>query len=279
MILLPVWSKNFGTWLALRLPKGSTRSPAAAKKAASPLLISILLVACTTVPVKKTADRDELAQVIENTQKRQAISGTVFLTSRLSGQRAVTAPAVVLAQWPDKLRLEIQDPLGSTLALLVLNGDRFWFYRSESAEILTGPLARMSKEIGFLNSAETFLQALLARPVLTGTSGRTFLEHGIEDHLGKAKRTVIWSGRTFQPETVTEESADGTTSKLELADYEVRAGLVFPEKVQLTRTLPKQNPESVTFEWRDWQPFVPEEKKLFQIPQQQTFGRKIKALR
>ena len=61
-------------------------------------------------------------------------------------------------------------------------------------------------------------------------------------------------------------------------DYEFKSGLHYPTKIRLIGPGPDGKESQILLAWKDWEPSVPAEKKLFQIPQQQTFGRKIKAL-
>ena len=215
--------------------------------------------------------------MVANTQKRHNISGSVFVTTRINGQD-MTAPGVMLVQWPNKIRLELEDAVGSTLGLVVVNDDRFWIYQKDQPEIITGPLSKIPGGLGLLSRAGELIAGVLARPPLEHQGKPTFVEHGIEHRFPAGRRTVTWASASLEPSTYVEDGAEAKTSFLYL-DYEARAGVSFPKKIQVIREFPRRESETLTVVWRDWQPFVPEEKKLFQIPQQQTFGRKIKALR
>lgn len=202
------------------------------------------------------------------------MSGTLFVTAK-SGEDKPTAPAVMLVEWPDKVRLELQDPVGSTLSLLVVNGDRFWFYAKNLPEIVTGPLRRLPARLAMAAGGEEFVRGLLARPPLESWTDPVL--EGKEIQRANGDR-VVWSSRLGEPEKWTAVKPKGVVDTFEYEDYETKSGISFPKKIRVTHLNEAGESELAVFDWRDWQPFVPQEKKLFQIPQQQTFGRKIKAL-
>lgn len=255
----------------------------------SPLLVSVFLGAllvggCAATSVKQdpAAAQAELDSVIAHLKSRQEISGTLFVTAKIKGEH-VTAPAVMLVQWPDKVRLEIQDPVGSTLALFVVNGTQFWLYQKSLPDILTGPLSRLPAGLGLISQGKEFVRAFLARPPLEEWKNPLIEGHSakprVAPDLGAARPAEVrWSDRLREPEEWVSGHANGTISTFRYEDYQARAGVSFPQKISLTHANSEGFSETASFAWRDWQPFVPQEKKLFQIPQQQLFGRKIKAL-
>lgn len=246
---------------------------------------SAFCMACATISTKSdpAAAKAELESVIKKAQTRQQISGTLFVTAKMGGKE-VTGPAVMLVQWPDKVRLEIQDPVGSTLALLVVNGGDFWLYDKNRPEILTGALSRLPAGLGLVSQGKEFVRAFLARPPLEEWKDPVVEAHTAKPKEGSSQGTsgpvsVRWSDREREPEEWVQGHPNGTVSTFRYEDYVSRSGLSFPEKVTLSHTSAAGETEQAIFSWRDWQPFVPQEKMLFQIPQQHTFGRKIKALR
>lgn len=214
--------------------------------------------------------------MLANSEKRTAISGSVFFTSQVEG-KDVTAPGVLLVQWPDKVRLEAQDPMGNTLFLLIFNAGNFWMYRSDQPEILTGPLKKYPDNTQLMARADLLVSAFLARPVVAGKF--TFLENGAERVEGGHRYQIRWDGPTQEIESIVEEIPGTGKTGFFFEDYGTHAGISFPEKIRMTQPLQNHKSRTATIQWRDWQPFVPDAKNLFQIPQQQTFGRKIKALR
>ncbi|MFX6334777.1 hypothetical protein ABTF54_19125, partial [Acinetobacter baumannii] len=80
--------------------------------------------------------------LVRNVEKRSAVSGNLLATTDLDGH-SVTTPAVLLVEYPDKVRLELQDPVGGILALLVVNGPKCWLYVHNRPEIFMGPVDRL----------------------------------------------------------------------------------------------------------------------------------------
>lgn len=201
------------------------------------------------------------------------------MTAEGNGKQ-VTGPGVALVQAPDKFRLEVQDPVGGTIGLLVVNGGQFWLYQSGEKEILTGPMARfpLSVALPFKGSGREIVQLFLACPPWSDWKDPDYGEHAIVATSERGVATVSWSDRLREPELWRTEYRDGSVSEVLYENYTTRAGQTFPGKVAIHWT-PKQGENLRTVvDWRDWQPSVREEKKLFQIPQQERFGRKIKAL-
>jgi hypothetical protein len=216
------------------------------------------------MPSTKPVPPGFVDDLIRNSEKRDAVSGNLLVTTELEG-KSVTAPAVLLAAFPDRLRLELQDPVGGVLALLVLNGDRFWFYAHDRAEILTGPVRDLPPGLLPRLSAGDIVRFFLARPYADRLR-RARLESGMAEFQGE---TVRWDGNLAEPSAWSVGDASATYE-----DYEFRSGLRYPTRIRLAG-----GSRAVTLAWKDWEPSVPGEKKLFQIPQHETFGRKIKELR
>jgi hypothetical protein len=225
-----------------------------------------------------------LDSVIANIEKRSQISGTLFVTARQGAEnKEVTLPAVMLVQWPDKMRLEIQDPVGGTLALFVVNGPDFWFYDKQRPEILTGPLSKLPSSLGVVSGGSEFVRAMLARPPLDQWKNPVLENHTATpfppaDLTKMLHAQIKWSDRIREPEQWFMNKPDGGNDTFDYEDYQTHSGHSFPEKIRVTHVGGNGDLGTATFAWKDWQPFVPQEKNLFQIPQQQRFGRKIKAL-
>ncbi len=191
--------------------------------------------------------------------------------------KSATVPAVLLVDWPDKIRLELQDPVGGTLGILVIEGERFWLFQAKNPEILTGPLRHLPVGLMPRLPAQELVGVLLARPDLARLEkGERREGRAVWREKGEAE-TLLW-GRDGDPSEWTREKSGESTVRAFFADFEAKSGQHFPAKLRLEGPGPDGKTRSILFSWKDWDPSVPKEKKLFQIPQQQTFGRKIKAL-
>ncbi len=183
------------------------------------------------------------------------------MTTRLDG-KSVTVPAVLLALWPNQLRLELQDPVGGMLALVVVNGKEFWLYQRERPYILTGPLGKNPFSLLPRGSAEDLLRIFLARPPIREQ---------------RSSEKITWDEKMQEPLVWSRKEKRGALSA-SYEDYEFREGARYPTKLRLSSPGEDGRMQEVILVWKDWKPSVPSGQKLFQIPQQQTFGRKIKAL-
>lgn len=246
-----------------------------AKRAGFRLLASFLsvsLVACATTP---TGGKAPIAELQKNSESREAVSGTLLFTTTNKG-KSVTAPAVMLVEWPDKLRLELQDPVGSVLGLLVISGDRFWLYQQNRKENLTGPLSAMPVEVQLPFDAKSLVRVFLARPDWQAFRDAPLGEGNLLKRPTPSGTEFVSYDSGLAPKTFGIEAKSGARMVVEYDDYTAQAGLRFPTKVRLTNEAINR---SVLLVWKDWQASVPQEKKLFQIPQQRDFGRPTKALR
>jgi hypothetical protein len=233
--------------------------------------------------VKPADSRAFLDQLIANSEKRAAVSGNLLVTTEVKG-KSVTTPAVLLVKYPDQLRLELQDPVGGILALLVLNEGKFWFYRHDGKEILTGPLS--AAPAGLLPAIDlpSIPRLFLARPDELALKKGMALDGKVTFHYDVGPmdlEEVSWKGDLAEPSEWKRITGDKEKITLlaQYDDYEFKSGVRYPTKIRLTKQLSGFDPQSALLAWKDWEPSVPESKKLFQIPQPETFGRKIKVLR
>ena len=185
----------------------------------------------------------------------------------------------MLIQFPDKLRLELQDPVGGVLLLLIVHGDRFWLYQSESPEIFTGPLSRLPFTLFPVASEQELVRFLLARPVEDRLRRSAFTEGKAIFKNESLRETVVWSGSSSEVEEWRQSPVGRGGASALYEEYEFKQGLHYPTKIRLAAKAPDRKSREVLLAWKDWDPSVSKEKKLFQIPQQETFGRKIKVLR
>ena len=240
-----------------------------------------MLSVCATTPAKSGETlaqlQQSLGELIRNSEKRNAVSGNLLITTELDGH-SVTAPAVLLAEFPDTLRLEIQDPVGGILVLLVLNGERFWLYQNNRPEILTGPVRKLPPT--FLPvPAQELVRIVLARPVEDRLRRSALSEGKAVFRSESLLESVLWSGGSPEVEEWRQSPPGKGGASALYQDYEFKKELRYPTKIRLAGRLSERAEREALLVWKDWEPSVPKEKKLFQIPQQETFGRKIKELR
>ncbi|MGZ3654581.1 MAG: hypothetical protein ACXVB9_16195 [Bdellovibrionota bacterium] len=237
-----------------------------------------MLAACASAPVSPSVSRDFLAEIAKNTEKRGAVSGNLLVTGEFEG-KSVTTPAVLLVEYPDKLRLELQDPVGGILVLLVLNGDRCWLYQRDRDVIYTGAASRLPFGMIPHLSPQELVRVFLARPDADHLSRSAPLGEGKAQYRsGDLLETILWDSSLAEPsEWRISHAGKGGSSAL-YENYEFKSGLRYPTKIRLAASAPGGVQREIALAWKDWEPSVPKEKKLFQIPQQESFGRKIKAL-
>jgi hypothetical protein len=216
--------------------------------------------------------RDTLSLLAQSSERRSAVAGTLLVTYEAEGKGA-TAPAVLLVEWPDKLRLELQDPLGGLLALLVLNGDRFWLFEQGRPELLTGPVRKLPFGLVPRLSAAELVGVFLARPDLGLLRGGK-LSEGRSEFPGGA---ATWNG---EGDLLAWSRSTGAGHFLEAdyEDYEARSGVRYPTKIRLAGPGPGGLHRRILLAWKDWDTIVPNGENAFRIPQAKAFGRKIKAL-
>jgi len=204
------------------------------------------------------------------------MSGTVTFTHS-SGGKALSTPGVLLVEWPGSLRLEVQDPVGSMLLLLVVSEGKFWLYDQSRRENLTGPLKSLPPGLVPSLQPEEILRVFLARPPLD-----TFKQAPVEGMSAVVREEtrehfLRWDSSFFPREWVIKQRG-GAEEGVTWDDFTFRDGVHYPGKVRLRRMLPGQADQSALILWNDWEPSVPKEKKLFHIPPAQGFGRPTKAL-
>lgn len=238
--------------------------------------ILLLPASCASVPTQESS-RQGLESLLRNTELRSAVAGQVLLTSELEG-RSVTAPAVLLVEWPGRLRLELQDPVGGLLALLVLNGGRFWLYESSRPEILTGPVEKMPFGMIPRFQGDLLVRLLLARPSAGPMRQGRIVGDVLKFHEAEVTQALRWSGSAPEPEEWRLVLPGGHKAGAVYSGYEFKGGLRYPTRIRLESMAVGVPARRVLVHWKEWEAGAPKEKKLFEIPQQQAFGRKIKAL-
>ena len=249
------------------------------------LFFSLILCvsACEHNAVKPDVDSgawtNDFKLVRKNTEKRQKISGSGAF-SWVTQDKNLAAPGIVLAEWPNKLRLEVDDPLGSILVLLIINEDKFWWYNNDDPYIVTGPLSRLQESAGIPFQANDLVRAFLARPKVleldrVKASGNTSAS---VDYTNGEREGMDWSGQNLEPVKWTKVRPKAQRIEINFEDYEIKFGASFPKKVKLEKFNGPDKAQLLSWTWNDWQPQISAPAKVFQIPQEQHFGRKIKSL-
>lgn len=201
------------------------------------------------------------------------MAGTIRITQAENG-KSLTAPGVLLLQWPDKLRLEVQDPVGSTLFLLVIEGGRFWLYNQERKENLSGPVKSLPTGVSLPFNSEDLVRVLLARPRLEAFTRAVVKANSAEATTGKTKEFLRWDASRYQPEEWSREPAGQAAVTARYEEFAAKGGVLYPTKIRLNR----ENQRSALVVWDEWETTIDGEKKLFQIPPSRQFGRPTKAL-
>lgn len=235
-----------------------------------------MLVACATAP---SGGGLPVAELEKRSSVRKEMAGTLLFTTEQNG-KSVTAPAVMLVEYPDKLRLELQDPVGSTLGLLVINGDTFWLYQKNRKENLTGPLRAMPSDIRFPFNAEDLVRVFLARPYWSEFRGPVEKGNAITRSTKLGRETVVYNPSELSPVSWRSEFKDFPAGTATFEEFEARDGARYPTKIRLSS---EQGGRSVLVVWKDWETSVPRKasggKNPFDIPPPHDFGRPTKALR
>lgn len=212
-----------------------------------------------------------------NAEKRSVISGSGFFSWK-DKQTNIAAPGVLLVSWPDRLRLEVQDPIGGTQALLVVNGESFWWYSAQEKEIFTGRVARLQQALGFSFMAQDLVQAFLARSDFSLNwmgDDCSYCVQAVEKGL---RQRLYWSDRLNEVVEWEKNFSGRRRGVVSWEDFMLRLGVSFPRKTRLDSYVNGELEQSISWVWNEWQPSLVNDKNLFEIPQKERFGRKIKIL-
>jgi hypothetical protein len=176
-------------------------------------------------------------------------------------------------EWPDKLRLEINDPLGNRRALLLVNGDNSW-WEAENDPILYSRHG-LKPLLGLPYSGKELVRAFLARPDLADW---VMSDEGEGELVFRRKQErLVVSGRLSEPELWSTELDDHQTIRIDYENYVARNGIDFPGSVRLAWASPQQEKNSLLWNWGDFSPSVPENSTLFQIPPPNSKARTVKS--
>jgi hypothetical protein len=150
------------------------------------LLALLLLCGCAQlpwrargVPVPLDAAGEALAALSRSAVERNTLRARGRLELEGPG-RDSRVDEVVLAQRPDRLRLEALSPLGQALSLLVTDGERFGFFDGQVLE--SGPLepSVLRERIGIALEPREAVEVLLASPGALGGAPHAAWQDGPE---------------------------------------------------------------------------------------------------
>jgi hypothetical protein len=205
----------------------------------------------------------------EEAGKRKVRSGTVFFEAKREGSQPIRAPGILIVQWPDSIRLELEDPIGGVQALFLSQGGRFWWYRADAPSIVTGPVASLPETLGLATSPAELVAAFLARPTPSGNgsglwqqTSRGFWESGKDLLEEEAGQPLTWTRKGEW--------------KVTFSHWEAQGGLRWPKRTHIADLRPGEREWQV--EWREWEGELPPSKNPFLFPSEGTFGRPIKVL-
>lgn len=206
----------------------------------------------TNTPDQLTAEQKQ--EILTRQEKRTKVSGTGFVSFSMNG-KSTAAPGVLLVEWPDRLRLEIQDPIGSILALLIVNGDSFWWENRETKEALTGKVnhPELEKLLPFPVNPKFLIPGIMGRP-------------NLEDEINISaywKEVIHWKLKN---------DAD-----VFFEDYAMRLGVQYPTVIRMLSGN-KEEQKKLEWQWKDWQPEQKIKEKNFQIPLEASKNLKLKKL-
>lgn len=243
-------------------------------------LAVFLFASCTSLPKIAASDREALiAKQLEMSAKRHSYAGSGDIRWR-SQKDSVTAPASLFVQYPDKIRLEVEDPFGSLQALLILNGNTFFWYeagkkRAFRADVRNNNVQRL---LTFPFISEDFVRVMLARPTLAKeaklSADRTeFLAESANVRYSfriDPQFAVLTRWQLLQP------------NRLVLAEYEeyerFADSVLAPLVTKLTLHEKAKVQAELVFRWQELDINTPLQEKMFQIPQQRFQNLPVKSL-
>ena len=211
------------------------------------LCIIFICMACVSKPVKNNISLSELEKLKVSMEKRTALSGNGSI-SIVTKEQNISAPGVLVLQWPNKLRLEVQDPMGATQALLIFNEQQFWWDDTKQNKPVIGPLNHPS------------LQNIVPIP-LSGTSLIGAL-------LGRVDTEVITdqSLRLGEPLSALYTFSNNRVVRVEYESYETVGGLSYPSLIRIVLQVAGTETSRLVWRWSDAQPNGGALPQIFQIP-------------
>lgn len=236
-----------------------------------PIFISFLFIGCATTGGRVAQDSNlgpELPRLRANSDKRILASGTGNVAWR-SPKRSIAAAGVLAIEFPTRLRLEVQDPVGGMIALLVLNDGKFWSYLEEKGEAVTGA----TTDPGFRSlvplplGADDLVRVLLAKPHLpldrwtyaSSHSGKIVREDGRVDFFD-------WDPSQEQLRQWRLDLGKGQFVRADYSDYRIRGGIAYPQRIELRWLEGERERFRLVWTWSDLATYLPQVSNIFAVP-------------
>ncbi len=253
------------------------------KEILSLLVLSWLLSACSTGTNKSqlldSGKEHSLQRLTESARSREKASGSGSVVWK-TAKRNIGASGILVVDWPDKMRFEVQDPLGGMVAFLVFSGDEFWSYREEAAVAHRGKFSKNTKWRQILPlplSAQDYLRILLARPPVEkasieylSTKSRAKLTYP-----GSARMDYLaWSRLRDEPSLWRLKWGNGDQIEARYEDYKVVSGKYYPMKVRVRYIRRGKERLTLIWRWKDMEAYLPKVGRLFAVPPK--WGKRIR---
>ena len=176
-----------------------------------------------------------------------------------------------MIDWPDRMRMEVQDPLGGMVALLVLNGDDFWTYNEEEGVAWIGDMTqpKVNRVLPLPLNSEQYLRILLARPKLEEAEVKYTKEPNSAwlGYPGKSRRDFLrWDPTNEQPMLWRIEFGKWYYIEVKYSDYKDRAGVPYPTKIQIRYVKQDRTRLILVWRWQELRTFLPRISDVFEIP-------------
>jgi hypothetical protein len=173
-----------------------------------------------------------------------------------------------VVDWPNGLRLEVQNPLGGTVAFVVIDQTDFWSYSEEEGIAWRGRVNAESSRrfLPIPLVPQDFFRALLARPDLEGVQpGKK--EFSLDLSLKGKQQTMIWDPMNDQL-TLWRIEAKGKEAyvEAEYSDYFLKSGQGFPRRVRLSYFQNGKENFRLVWQWHDLETYLPAISNPFSIP-------------
>lgn len=239
------------------------------------LFISLQFIGCASAPKIRgdsAANSDPVFQrVLDNTEARVVASGSGNFSFR-SPKRNVSAAGILVVSWPGSYRLELQDPLGGMVGLLVVHAGQYWAYVDSRGRPLRGAVGDVGARKAFLLPVlpDDLARLLLAKPNFaqaefsyTGARPGGVLRYA--EFPGRSDR-IFWDSASEQLSEWHLDLRQGARVEAKYSNYRARSGINFPHRVELHWFRGQENLLTLVWTWSDLETYIPQSSNLFQIP-------------
>lgn len=194
-----------------------------------------------------------------------------------TAQDNIAAQGVLIIEGPERMRLEIQDPVGGTQALLILNGERFFWFMAEAAHNWAGPVAKLHKVATVSLSGEQLVRVLLGSPNLSGFVSKSEGEWEKETEVAKEHIFANSSGELGVWNIAKKNTA--WTMHASYENYAVRSGVSVPYLTQIELLESNKLKSRFVWKWNDFRFEGATNDALLRIPSGAFLGKPTKVLR